>query len=159
MRALAAGVLGAVCLEAFLAGLAPWLGLPKLDCVRLLGTLFSTSFVFPASRPWLIPGWVYFLAGGIAWALIYASYFSDRLPGPGWLQGLAYGGLGVFLISSLVFFPLLGVIHPEVRAGRAPAPGLFGMGLFGGRGVLANFLGHCVFGLIVGVLYRRRLVF
>ena len=92
-------------------------------------------------------------------ALVYAFYVYGRIPGPGWLQRLIYGGVGIFLISSLVFFPLLNWIHPLVRANQMPAPGIFGLGLGGGLIVWANFLGHSVFGFILGVLYRRHLVF
>jgi len=158
-RAVAAGTLAALCLEAVAGGLAPVLGLPRLDYVQLIGTLAAAGFSMPASRPWLIPGLGFFIAGGIGWALTYAAHLHDRLLGPGWLQGLAFGGFGVFLMTSLVFFPALGVVHPEVRANHMPAPGLFGIGLSGSRVVLVNFVGHCVFGLIVGVLYRRRFVF
>jgi hypothetical protein len=158
-RAVGTSILGTVVLEAFLVGLAPHVGLGKLNYPDLLGAFFSASLGLPTSKLWLVAGWSIFFVGGIAWALIYASCVYDRLPGPGWLQGLTYSGLGVFLISSLVFFPLISLIHRIAHSGQAQVPGIFGLGFSGGRVVLANFLGHCIFGLVVGVLYRRRLVF
>ena len=100
-------------------------------------------------------GWVRLPAGGIAWASVYAYYFPGRLPGRGRLRGAAYGGIGAFLISSLLFFRARGANHPEIRVGHAPASGLWGRGLSGGRGALADLAGDCVWGFIVGVLYRR----
>ena len=154
-QVVAGGIPGAICLEAFVAGLTPRLGPPTLDYVQPLGTLFSTGLGLPESKQWLMRGWVCFLAGAIAWALIYACYLPDGLPGPGWLQRVAYGGLGAFLISSLLFFRVAGVIHPEIRGGHAPAPSLLGMGLSARRGGLADLAGDCAFGPIVGALYRR----
>jgi len=158
-RAVGAGIVGTVVLWLFLAGSAPLLGLGKLDYPRLLGTFLSGVLDLPTSKLWFLAGSLLFLVGGIAWALIYASYLCDRLLGPGWLQGLTYGGLGVFLVSSLLFFPLMSLAHPLVRSGQMPAPGFFGLGLSGSRVALANFLGHCLFGIVMGVIYRRRLVF
>ena len=158
-RAAGAGVLGAATLQLFLAGPAPLLGLKNVDYPALLGTFFSASFGQPQNEVWILAGWLLLLAGGIVWALIYAYRFCNRLPGPGWLQGLTYGGLGVFLVSSLLFFPLMGFLHPLARSGQIPSPGLFGVGLSGERVAVANFLGHCLFGIVVGAVYRRRLVF
>jgi hypothetical protein len=95
----------------------------------------------------------------MGWALVYAFYIHGRLPGPGWLQGLLSVGMGGFLISSLVVLPVLGWIHPLARAARIPAPGVFGLGFVSGRAVVGNLLGHCLYGLTLGILYRRRLIF
>ena len=156
-RAILAGLSAAAVLGLWLGWLAPRLGLGKLDSPHLLGTYLLGGFGFPEGKLVVLCGWLLFALGGIVWALIYASYICDRLLGPGWLQGLTYAGVGVFLVTSLLILPVIGLVHPLVRAGRMPAPGLLGLGLSGGRVVLANFLGHCLF--ILGILYRRRLVF
>ena len=158
-RAIGGGLLGTAALGVFVGELAPRLGLAKVDFPHLLGTLFSGVFGFRESTFWTLVGWLLFALGGTGWAMVYALYVYGRIPGPGWLQGLLFGGVAVFLVTSLVFFPVLSWIHPLMRADEIPAPGLFGCGLDGGQIVLANFLGHCLFGFTLGVLYQRRLVF
>jgi len=145
---------------AFLLGLAPHLGLGKLDYPHLLGSCIWgwVGFGFPADGLLILLGWVVFFLGGVIWALVYACYVYPRLPFPGWLQGLIYG-VGVFLVTSLILFPLLSEVHPLVRSGQMEAPGAFGIGLAGHGIVLANLFAHSLFGLFLGVVYQRRLVF
>jgi hypothetical protein len=88
-QAVAGGSVGAVCLQAFVAGLTPRLGPPMLDYVRPLGTLVSTGLGFPASKPWLMGGWVSFLAGGIAWALRCSTRSIETWPYETVLKGPA----------------------------------------------------------------------
>lgn len=158
-RAIAGGLLGTLVFGLFAGELAPRLGLEKLNYPYLLGTLIAGGFGFTENTFWILVGWLLFALGGAGWALIYAFYIYHRLPVPGWFQGLLYGGAGVFLISSFLFFPMLSWIHPLVRAQQIPAPGIFGLGLDGKSIVLVNFLGHCLFGFILGIIYRRRFVF
>lgn len=158
-RAIAGGVAGTAALTVFCVNLAPWIGLRRLDFPHLLATL-PARFLGPLDGlPALVVGWLLLIGGGIAFTLVYAFYVYDRLPGPYWFQGLAYGGFGVFLVCSFGFFPLIGLVHPLVPAGEAAEPGGFGSALSVDRITLANFIGHCMFGIIVGLLYRRRLVF
>ena len=158
-RAMAGGLLGTLAFGLFARELAPRLGLEKLDYPYLLGTLIAEVPGFTESRVWILVGWLIFALGGVGWALVYAFYVYERIPVPGWFQGLMYGGAGLFLISSLLFFPALGWIRPLVRVKRLSAPGLFGLGLDGKLIALTNFLGHCLYGFILGIIYRRRFVF
>ena len=158
-RAIAGGLLGTAALGVFAGELAPRLGLEKLDYPYLLGTLIAGASESTENQFLILLGWLVFGLGGISWALIYAFYIYNRLPVAGWFQGLMYGGAGLFLISSLLFFPALSWIHPLVRAQQIPAPGMFGLGLNGQSILVVNFLGQCLFGLILGIIYRRRFVF
>lgn len=151
--AVVAGLLAALAAGLFLGTLAPALGLVQIDYPRLLGQLG-----FPEGRLAIIYGWGVFLLGGVGAAWVYAYYLYDRLPGPGWLQGLLFGGIGLFLFSSLAILPLFD-LHPLAREGRLAAPGLFALRLTGWKALLANFLGHCLYGLLLGRIYRRKLIF
>lgn len=158
-RAIAAGLLGVVILGLFLGTLAPRLGLGRLDYPRLFGTYMLAAFGLPECRHVILVGWTVFALWGIGWALFYAFYFSDRLPFPRWLQGLIYAGGVVFLISSTVLFLGLSWTPPLISAGQTPVPGFLGSSLSAGRIIMANFLGHCLFGSMLGLVYRRRFVF
>jgi hypothetical protein len=158
-RAVAAGIVATAAMEVFLVELAPRLGWGQVNYPRLLGTLLLANFEGPESVRCLLAGGLLFLAGGIGWSLIYAYSVYSHLVGPAWFQGLTYAGIGVFLFSTLVFFPLLSWIHPWVRAGLVAVPSLFGPGLPEGRLVVGNLLGHGLFGFIVGIVCRRQLVF
>ncbi|MDP8924999.1 MAG: hypothetical protein M3O34_19300, partial [Chloroflexota bacterium] len=48
-----------------------------------------------------------YLAGGIAWALVYAVVAEPRLAGPAWRRGLVFS-LVPGILSSAVFLPLVG---------------------------------------------------
>lgn len=150
--AVVAGLLSSAAAGLFLVFLAPTLGLVKVDFPYLLGRLW-----YPEGKLTLVGGWGLFLLGGVFWAFIYASYLHDRLPGPGWLQGCIYG-VGLFLLTSLLVFPLMS-LHPLVREQKLLAPGFFGLGLSGWKAALSNFLGHCLYGLLLGRIYRRKLIF
>jgi hypothetical protein len=154
-RAVGGGLFGAVILGLFLRSLAAPLGLEKLDYPKLVGTYLLALFRLQNGLAADIVGWVLFAVWGVVCGLVYALYVSDRLAGPGWLQGLIYSGAGLFAISCL-FLPLIGYAYSLLNAVpiRPDAPDVFA-----GQLVLANFLGHCLFGLMLGLVYRRRLVF
>lgn len=151
--AVVAGLLSSLAAGLFLVFLAPALGLSRFDYPYLLGQL-----EYPEGKLSIILGWLLFLLGGVLCAFCYAYYLHDRLPGPGWLQGLVFGGIAAFLVSSLVVFPLMG-LYPLVRERKLSAPGFFALGLSGWNAVFTNFLGHCLYGLLLGRIYRRKLIF
>ena len=151
--AVVAGFLSSLAAGLFLVFLAPALRLSKIDYPYLLGQL-----EVPEGKLSVMLGWLLFLLGGVLWALFYAHYLHNHLPGPGWLQGLTYGGIGIFLLSSVVVFPLMG-LHPWVEAGKLAAPGFFAFGLSGWKAVFTTFLGHCLYGILLGRIYRRHLIF
>ncbi len=151
--AVVAGLLSSLAAGLFLVFLAPALGLSKIDYPYLLGQV-----EYPEGKLSIFLGWLLFLLGGVLFALFYTSYMHDRLPGPGWLQGLIYGGIALFLFSSLIVFPLIG-LHPLARAEKLAAPGFCAFGLSGWSAVLTNLLGHCLYGILLGRMYRRKLIF
>ncbi len=151
--AFGAGVTASAAAGVFFVFVSPALGLCRIDYPHMLGQL-----EYPEGALSVALGWLVFVLGGIAFALLYANYLHDRLPGPNWLQGLFYGGFAIFMVSSVVFFPLM-AFHPSVRSGKLPAPGFFGFGLSGWVAVLTNFLGHCLYGVTLGAIYRRKIIY
>ena len=81
------------------------------------------------------------LAVGMLWAILYALVFEPRLRGfPGWLAGIFFSGLP-FVLSVVVFLPLLGA-------------GLFGAALEAGPlPLIGNAILHVIYGATLGAGY------
>ena len=78
---------------------------------------------------------------GLVWAMIYARFFVQRLPGAGWQRGMLFSLLP-WILSLVVFFPLtgIGVFGSKLDAGFLPAVG--------------NLILHLVYGAVLGTLYK-----
>lgn len=80
------------------------------------------------------------LAVGVLWAVLYGYYFEPRLPGAGWVKGIAFS-LIPWMLSLVVFLPLVG-------------GGLFGFVLGAGPlPAIGNLVLHLVFGATLGAMY------
>ena len=133
-RAVLAGLVGTAVMTALmLAG--PILGLPKLAIGQLLSTLLSVSVAYLPIGP--AAGWAIHVAVGVAWAILYAAFVVQRLPGRPAARGAVYGFF-IFLIAQVVFMPLVGA-------------GLFSRG--DASMIVGSFLGHLVYGTLVGAIY------
>lgn len=148
-KAMGAGALGAVAWEGvarpFLAG-----GATHTDIVFLLGTLFA-----PPDRPgpWYPVGLAAHALIGAIWALVYAHFFWATWPWPPLVQGLAFA-LVPWLLASVAMLPQLTMLHPLLDRGERQPPGLFGAG-DGWPGVATVFLGHAIYGAVLGALYTH----
>ncbi|MBU6427594.1 MAG: hypothetical protein KGR26_01150 [Cyanobacteria bacterium REEB65] len=143
--AIAAGLWGTVGLTLFM-GAMRLLGYARIRFGRLLGELvfrpgpIASGFGLAA----------HFLAG-MGFALIYAALWDWMGFHPTWESGLWMGAIfGIY--HFFVQFPLVGlarVLHPKVRQGVEPDPGVWAF-RYGPGEALSQFLGHEVFGLVVG---------
>ena len=82
---------------------------------------------------------LHFLAG-MAWAVVYAGLAEPRLSGPGWRRGALFSLLP-WLVSVLVFLPLMGGGFLGLSLGAGPLP------------LLGNLLLHLGYGMTLGELY------
>lgn len=80
------------------------------------------------------------LVAGIVWAIIYAAFVEQRLPGPGWRKGLMFA-IVPLLFSELVFLPIAGVGVFGAAASAGPLAGL------------GAVLLHAVYGFVLGETY------
>lgn len=129
---------------------------------RMSLPLLFGSFVSGDRRSATVFGYVLYLGGAWAFALIYALCLETlRIRGAwgGGAIGLLLGfGHGLFLIT--VFLPLLPYIHPRLASdydgadalARLEPPGPFGLN-YGRATPLATVLGQTLFGLIFGLGY------
>ena len=133
-RAVAAGAIGTAVLTALWL-VEPSIGLPKIAVGQILSTLMSVSVAHLSVG--VAGGWLVHLGVGVVLALIYARFFSQRLPGGPVGRGAIYGVL-VFVVAQIVFTPLVGV-------------GFFSRG--DTALLVGSLLGHIAYGVVVGWIY------
>lgn len=133
-RVVVAGLAGTIVMTTLWLA-EPWLGLPQLAVGGMLSSLLAVATAYGAIGPAI--GWAIHFVVGVVFAWIYAAAFVGRLPGAPIARGLLFGCL-IFILAQVVFMPAVG-------AGvfsRGDLPLLTG-----------SFLGHVVFGGIVGAIY------
>ena len=114
---------------------APMMGMPKMDIVGMLGSMFTTNKGVAT-----VLGLIAHFMTGVVFALIYALLWSIGLGSATWLWGLVFGA--VHGIVAIVMIPLLMRMHP-----RAPE-------MAGGAMAKAGMLmAHMVYGLVVALVY------
>lgn len=136
-RAAAAGLVGTAVMTALLI-VEPSVGLPRIAIGQILSTAMGSASAHLSVGP--TGGWIIHFLVGILFALIYAAFFADRLPGKALVRGVIFGVL-VFLLAQVTFMPLV-------------SGGFFS---HGDMELLAgSLLGHVVYGGLVGWIYGSR---
>jgi hypothetical protein len=145
-KAIVAGVAGAAAWEAAVRVLI-LLGLPMFDLVRVLGTM-----VFGAGAPvwqWWPVGMAMHAAVGAIWAIFYAYFFWSFFDLPATLQGVVFS-IFPALLAGLIMIPqmdlMLNGAHSPLR--------IFAIGV-GILGPVSVFLGHLIYGAVMGSIYVR----
>ena len=125
----------------------------SLDIRGLLGA--AAAQAIPMSGPTaLLVGTLWHFINGIVFALVYAAVLVVRQRQSTVPKGLALGL--VLWLTAMVVLPLLMVMEPSVRSGRAPHPGFFLLGLgMGWTPALFVLLDHLVYGTLVGAIYKH----
>ena len=96
ISAFKAGIAGTVVMTIIMYGLPPLMGLPPMDIMAALGSVFPLK-----ASPYALGAIVHF-GNGIVLALIYAAFFYSWLPGPNWLKGALFSLLPwLFAITLL----------------------------------------------------------
>jgi len=129
-----AGLAGTVAMT-ILMYLAPLMGMPKVDIIAMLGTMFTNSKTIST-----IIGVMAHLMMGVVFAFIYALLWSFGIGSPTWLWGLIFGAVHGFMVNLIM--PMLNRMHPrpiEMEGG----PKL----------VMGMLMVHMLFGLVVALVY------
>ena len=125
--------------------MAPAMGMPKMDIATILGTMFLAS---PGPAFWL--GMViHLMMGSVLFPAIYRFTLqpsSDSGTGRGALLGLI-----LWAAANLIVMPMMGAIHPMVKSGMMPAPGLLMLNL-GLMAPMGSLIGHLLYGALLGKL-------
>ncbi len=132
--AVVAGLAGTVAMTALMM-IAPMMGMPKMDIVGMLGSMFSTN-----KGATSVLGAVIHFMMGVIFAIIYALVWSLLSIAPTWWWGLIFGV--VHTLPVMATMPIIMKMHP-----RPPAMERTVLSIVG------QFMGHMVFGLVVGAVY------
>jgi uncharacterized membrane protein YagU involved in acid resistance len=115
--------------------IGPFIGLPRIDAVSMLGSLAA-----PTKESAVTLGGAIHFSLGIVFALIYAALWSIGIGSPTWYWGMLFGTVHGLLVISLLFVTMR--LVPQLSQ------------YFNTLAVmLAILLNHIVFGVVVAVVY------
>ena len=95
--------------------MAPRMGMPKMDIVGMLSTMFGKE-----NHPL---GWMMHLMMGVVFALIYAFLWSRGILGPTLFGGLVFGAVHWLVVGMIM--GMIPMVHAGIRRGDVKAPGLW----------------------------------
>lgn len=141
--AIVAGLVGTVVMSMLLV-MAPGMGMPKMDIVGMLGSMFDKN-----GNSML--GWALHLMMGVVFAIIYALLWSAGIGSATIVGGLIFG-IVHWLMLGLV---MAGVpmMHAGIRANTVQAPGVYMTNAGGMMAFVGGLMGHALFGLVVALVY------
>jgi hypothetical protein len=125
--------------------LAPKMGMPRMDIVGMLSTMFTKKGI-PAL------GWMMHLMMGVIFSLAYVFLWSQGIGAATWLYGMLFGAVHWLIVGIImVMIPML---HVGIRSGEVKAPGLYMTGNGGGiQAFVGGLMGHMLFGLVLALVY------
>jgi len=125
--------------------MAPKMGLPKMDIVSLLGSMFGKN------NPML--GWMMHLMMGVVFGLIYATLWSLGIGNATWLYGLIFGGVHWLIVGVLM--GMIPMMHSGIKSGAVQAPGMWMTKNGGWMAFIGGLIGHITFGIAFGLVYSN----
>jgi len=144
LNAVIAGLVATVVFTMVLM-MAPKMGMPKMDIVSLLGSMFS-------AKSNLALGWMMHLMMGVVFALIYAFLWSNGIGLATWLNGLIFGAIHWLIVG--VMMAVIPMMHVGIKSGAVQAPGMWMTGNGGGMmAFMGGLVGHMIFGVVVALVY------
>lgn len=148
LGAILAGLAGTAIMT-MLMYLAPLMGMPKMDIIRMLGSMFTSSrgvatgqdTVSDSNQGLTIGlGLVIHLMMGVVFALIYALLWGLGVGSPTWIWGLIFGA--VHGVVAIAMMPVMMRMYPN-------PPQMDG----GALAMVGQMMGHLVYGLVVALVY------
>jgi len=124
--------------------MAPKMGMPKMDIVSLLGSMFG--------KPNQALGWMMHLMMGMVFALIYAFLWSNGIGAATWTSGLVFGAVHWLIVGMVM--AMIPMMHAGIKSGAVQAPGMWMTGNGGGvMAFMGGLVGHAIFGVVVALVY------
>ena len=124
--------------------LAPKMGMPKMDIVSLLGSMFSAK-----SNQAL--GWMMHVMMGVVFALIYAFLWSLGIGTATWMGGLIFGAVQWLIVGMVM--GMMPMMHVGIKSGEINAPGLWMTNNGGLMAFMGGLIGHMIFGIVIALVY------
>lgn len=146
MNILSAAIAGFVATIVFtmILMMAPKMGMPKMDIVSLLGSMFSAK-----SNPVL--GWTMHLMMGVVFALVYAFIWSLGFGAATWGIGLIFGVVHWLIVGMIM--GMIPMLHAGIKSGAVKAPGLWMTNNGGVMAFMGGLVGHAIFGAVTALVY------
>lgn len=124
--------------------MAPKMGMPKMDIVGLLGSMFG--------KPSPALGWMMHLMMGVVFALVYAFLWSNGIGSASWTSGLVFGAVHWLIVG--VMMAMIPMMHAGIKSGAVQAPGMWMTGNGGGMmAFMGGLVGHMIFGVVTALVY------
>ncbi len=142
IAAIISGLAGTLAMSMLMA-VAPALGMPKMDMVGMLGSMFGKANQ--------TLGWVLHLMMGSVFALVYTSLWSIGFGGPSIASALIFGAAHWALVGFAM--GMVPVMHVGIRSGEVQAPGLWMTSQGGLMSFMGGLMGHLVFAVVVALVY------
>jgi len=142
LGAIVAGLVGTGVFSMVLL-MAPKMGMPKMDIVGLLGTMFGKESI--------LLGWMMHAMMGVIFGLIYALLWSRGIGAPTLLGGLIFGVVHWLIVGMVM--GMIPMMHVGIRRGDVQAPGLWMTNNGGMMGFVGGLVGHIVFGVMTALVY------
>lgn len=142
LSAVIAGVVASLVFSMILA-VAPRMGMPKMDIVGLLGSMFG--------KPNQALGWMMHLMMGIVFALIYAFLWSNGIGAATWVGGLIFGAIHWLIVG--VVMGMIPMMHVGIKNGVVQAPGMWMTNNGGLMAFIGGLVGHMIFGIVIALVY------
>ncbi len=142
LGAIVAGLVGTAVFSMVLA-LAPRMGMPKMDIVGMLSTMFGKE-----NR---LLGWTMHAMMGIMFALIYGLLWSKGILSPTWIGGAVFGAAHWLVVGMVM--GMIPLMHRGIRSGKVMAPGMWMMNNGGMMAFMGGLMGHVVYGIVVALVY------
>lgn len=142
LSAVISGIVGTIAISAVMA-MAPLMGMPKMDIVGMLSTMFG--------KPNKVLGWIMHFMMGVVFALIYAFLWSIGIGSAGWLSGLIFGAVHWLVVGLMM--AMIPVMHVGIKNGDVEAPGLWMTNQGGILAFIGGLMGHMIFGLVAALVY------
>ena len=143
LSAVIAGIAGTIAIS-MVMGLAPMMGMPKMDIVGMLGSMFGK-----ANRQL---GMMLHFMMGIVFALIYNYLWTLGVGSATLLNGLFFGAAHWLVVGMMM--GMIPMMHAGIKSGEVEAPGLWMTNNGGLKAFVGGLMGHMVFGLVVVLVYN-----
>lgn len=143
IAAIIAGIVATITMTLVMA-VAPKMGMPKMDIVGMLGSMFGA----PPNR---VLGMVMHFMMGIVFALVYAAFWAYGIGVATWPMGLLFGAVHWLIAGAMMAgIPMM---HKGIKSGKVPAPGAYMMNNGGAMAFMGGLVGHMAFGLVMALVY------
>jgi hypothetical protein len=143
LNSVIAGIIATIVFTTVLM-MAPKMGMPKMDIVSLLGSMFS-------AKTNLALGWMMHLMMGVVFALIYAFLWANGIGAATWTGGLIFGAVHWLVVG--VIMSMIPMMHVGIKSGAVQAPGMWMTNSGGIMAFMGGLVGHMIFGVVIALVY------